>query len=883
MPNEKYKLPPDRYIGKDRIIGFQDPNTGVDYVGVLPSLEEQQWVSKWIDEEGLENLCKKYPYQPLKIDKDKNILVACDPRCEYLATLTNCFHVLYHMRNNKNHVQGDPSLDYNPMEHLIDVDVSQNKNNSCTSTQSFSLKDKLVDNNNSNQCYMPDLKSAYHQTEEEIKYDIPLNKDSYVVNEEKDELYSFDATKIKDNIFSSSLPEGYQNYHPNRPVQQQYYQYPNYYQQQASIPNYNYNPSYLPSYNSSTNVGMGAFGCFNDAYAARNNYVQNTLQNVNQYNPNRLETSSVDFSNPEFLNRMQRPSNPYATVAVNPNITYGNTPQQGVLRKTTINPSYLPNYGYTTCLNNTQYNYGYNNYNPWLNNRVDNCSWMEPTEEDYQMGIFPRVRIIKGDEEEKEVKKDPINEISYMDRLNPKKIKLKVSVVMGDEEEDKKEEKEETKASVNMGLNLMKEASKAIDKLEGNDSKPYTYDNIEEEKIEQLADQIAPYDLAVALSLTDAMDHGYTEEEFNLYKEWVEEKVEYYRTQEMMFPNIDFRLPYRHRRVPAHIQIGPGENDIDFLPEPDQKDQIKKYDANGKRVYDYDCGFDFDDGNYDAFKIFFLKAIKDRDKIILRKKMEKFSSKEGKTDRQIKLDMRNNNNMSFNSSLDDNDDEVFNPYDPLSVQRYYYKQRQKELRNQYSVFRTGVGKRMTDEEFDRWWNYGTTELPDKNKPLTFEEAKKRRIKELNAMTARHSMILYNAVPINYGAMANRFLNNAYGKIREFEQGWMDDCKGLQMVFDKLGYLVNRVREYDWKEQMEEAAYKVRTSFNRTAALHQFVNDPNYTVNPNMPKLENPEQYGLPQGSVNFMGLPEYKDKRSKFIEYCRTHMGITTPLKPIYK
>lgn len=878
---QKYSLPPDDFIGKERIIGYTDPKTNVDYVGMLPSEPEQRWIAEWINKEGLENLCKKYPYQPLRIDKETETLVPCDSTCNYMAKLTNIFHVLYHKRKDKMGIQGDPLLDFDPNKHRVTADFKPVNQKPSVSIQQNDLKSKLVKDDVTNEAYKLNLKEAYHDKKEEIKYDIPLNETSYVYGKD-DKQYSFDANKIRDDLFSLNMPEGYQYYHPNLMYQsQQPIQYNNIPQYNAQYNQYYGGASYLPSYSTLPNANMGTFGCFNNAYQAKNAYVYNTNQNIGYMNPNRIEQSTVDFSNPEYLNSMQRPSNPYATVGANPNRTYANQqPQQsGTLVKTFVNPAYNSYVGQPN-----QFNWGgYSNWNPSIN-----TEWMIPTEEDYEMGLFPRVSIVQVKEEKEITCTDPVKRRTYKDMWDPKQLKVSIY----DPNKEKAEEKDDAKPKVEMNINninsnLARSACRAMDILEGKkDVKPYTYDAAEEEKIEQLADQIAPYDLAIALSLTDAMDAGYSEEDFNLYKEWVEERVEYMRKQEFMFPEIDFKLPYRYRRVPAHTQIGPGKWDIEFLPEPEQEQEIK-YDVNGNRLYDYDCGFDFDDSNYEAFNIFFLKAVKDRESIITRKKMEKFANKEGKTDRQIELENRTKmRNMSFDSSLDD-DDEIVNPYDPLSVQRYNYKMYQKRMRSQYQVFQTALSKKMTKQEFENWWYRGTTKSQS-NKPLTYEERKRARKREIARMTDNNILFLDNSLrDIDYSAIRQYNLQQAASRVREFDQGWMDDCDSLRTFFDKLGYLVYRAREYDHREKMEQVRLQNYQDFNRVGMLHRYFNDPNYpkNLNPNIkfPKLDNPGQYGLPEGSVDFMGLPEYGSKRSRFVDYCRTHMGVTTPLKPIYK
>ena len=60
-------------IEKDYIIGYTDKQ-GNDYVGVAPDFNNEPWFSELITKCGLENLCREYPYQPLKVDKETAML-----------------------------------------------------------------------------------------------------------------------------------------------------------------------------------------------------------------------------------------------------------------------------------------------------------------------------------------------------------------------------------------------------------------------------------------------------------------------------------------------------------------------------------------------------------------------------------------------------------------------------------------------------------------------------------------------------------------------------------------------------------------------------------------------------------------------------------------
>jgi len=86
-------------IEKNDVIGYDDMQ-GNSYVGIKPDFEKEGWVNDLIEQVGLEELCKEFPYVHLKVDKKTRLLVPVDGKSQY-AKITNLFHILYHMRKDE--------------------------------------------------------------------------------------------------------------------------------------------------------------------------------------------------------------------------------------------------------------------------------------------------------------------------------------------------------------------------------------------------------------------------------------------------------------------------------------------------------------------------------------------------------------------------------------------------------------------------------------------------------------------------------------------------------------------------------------------------------------------------------------------------------------
>lgn len=111
---------------------YKDTN-GDEWVGVGVDAEHESWFNSLIQQHSLQKLCEMYPYQPLKVDKETALLVPVF-NCVYNAKLTNCFHVLYHMRLDewrekrdnpmKTSLVEEPGIGFN-ISNLVERSVDQ--------------------------------------------------------------------------------------------------------------------------------------------------------------------------------------------------------------------------------------------------------------------------------------------------------------------------------------------------------------------------------------------------------------------------------------------------------------------------------------------------------------------------------------------------------------------------------------------------------------------------------------------------------------------------------------------------------------------------------------------------------------------------------------
>lgn len=84
------------------VVSYYQNDAGEWYYGIMPrDLNDEPWFNQMIADEGLDNLVKEYPYQPMYIDEDTGLLTPVDRTCPFNARVTNCFHIIYQIRMDK--------------------------------------------------------------------------------------------------------------------------------------------------------------------------------------------------------------------------------------------------------------------------------------------------------------------------------------------------------------------------------------------------------------------------------------------------------------------------------------------------------------------------------------------------------------------------------------------------------------------------------------------------------------------------------------------------------------------------------------------------------------------------------------------------------------
>ena len=899
-----------RYLGTvkqvepiESFVGYTDQETGEDFIGVFPG-EEESWFIDWVDVYGLDYLCKRFPYQPLKVNKQTGILEVIDPNCEYMAKITNCFHIIYHVK--KDHARN------------VALKKQQANGGNMMSAAMGVPKDQEVFLHPNAQAYgndygMEKIAQAYNELKdpEPVYMGDPTNS---LVYKNDPYTYGVDNNKIPEYITVNNPPMGY---HPNKDRYGRYMNEnnvpnvppPSYYTNQNNLPRYN-NPyagsMFGPNYKASNGYSMDRpTDVFQDARMKGWGEMFDAMAQksmAQQSNP-----TMIDFSNPDALYNLQRPidpyaNNPYGYGGRNPNATFGAPimPPNVV----PVNSYNVPNvYGWNNNAYGGNMYGGFNIGAGYGNNRL--IDPLKATEEDYELGILPKVsvstvgKVMEEERNKKYEKREPyigwakrikgcvvttrtvINEkgeeveernyctrdeakkeaaMKYYEKLDKKKAQRKSS-------SHTKVYKQTSGVSINLG-NMNGVFDEILDTINGEDHSTIFHCTKEEEaKINQLAEAISVYDLAVALVLMGSIDHISTTS-FNLYKEWVEDKLQWYREQEIKNPNVDWRAPYRYRMDPPGNRLPNGEYvflgvDNNVLP-PIVRD------ANGNRIIEFDRGHDVDDiVTPEEFEIFYRKAEHDRDEIIRRKKMEKVAN-EGKTDSQIKKE-----------------EARYNPWDPMSRRMHELRQYQKMRRNQYDIFRMGIGNRMTDQEFNKWW-YGIDNsrgAGSTNKPLTKRERIRQRMNELKYYTEQNIASLDRFRPIDYEAIGRAWDQAIIRRFREFDEGYIKKDDSLAQVFNKLGFLLMKIGDENIERQRKQDFDRMNMHRDLRYELHSLQShDPSLmNINPNMHMKPLDPKWGLPEGTVDFTTADGYHDKRKQFVEYCRTHMGVSTPLKPVYK
>lgn len=838
-------------IEKNDVIGYDDMQ-GNSYVGIKPDFEKEGWVNDLIEQVGLEELCKEFPYVHLKVDKKTRLLVPVDGKSQY-AKITNLFHILYHMR--KDEELKKQQQQQTVVQPVFVPQYSQNNGNPfmsgfidmvsrCIQEYAFSMDFEKSDDQIPS--IAPEWEKAYHREEEPVVFHKTSPAEAFLETEE--DIKNKYALK---NVDANMLPEGglenvnAQKWHPNqnRYVSQNPFQqsginpsmaYPNPY---VYNPNYG-NPmmgmqsSYLPQYKSQMNPSWpqidtqfpGVFGDANARMADDLSRSSTEAASINQQaranNPSMLEPTTIDFSNPESVANMMVRSgqfaNPMVNNMANPNISYGPTTPQ----------PYGLNNPYRSI-----YNSGYGGYTPmgygYYNGGFSDLSFMEPTEEDLKEKKTARANVVRG--EVREEKKQTIQK-------KPKSIKVTVVREYVSEEEPKQNPSNEKK--------------------EERENKWFSEEY--EKKVNKLADEIAIYDEARALCLVGSLE-DLNRNDFKIYFNLTLEKLKWYRAQEQIHPDIDYRVPFRYRELPKKLP----DKETGKMVYISYKAPFKKtFMFKGKPIpfYDFDRGCDPSDEEWTEF---YRQAEYERDMELAAAKAEAAKKYFEEQDQQ----------------------DTYNPWDPMSVRMYEYRQQQKRQQQQYDIFRTALGGRVTDEEFDKWWYGNTTSMRNGNPTQQDIAETKRRWRD--QMYMNHMYKLNTATPVDPAVVSDRFTAGVNAAIRDFDHGVMDNCNNVKDFFDNLGYLNVRISEQNIEKQRRESMDQTISRSAYENSLHRFVNTerPGYPIERFLGGGSGYQQlnpsYGMPPNYIDFRSSAHYEQAKRDFMNYCATSTG-TVPLKPIY-
>lgn len=763
--------------------------------------------------------------------------------------------------------------------------------------------DKFISRDVPIQTFSSNLKGAFHEGEEKVKF-MDLKTSDFIETQEERDKRLIGINKDM-NVHTSSKIED-TDWHPNKAFHM-YNQNPNifYTDHKIDFPSYSSNTGYINYQN--PNVGYyrnpytsfyqfpQVFGDVYNMMQQKNNmdlYRATQINNqVKMQNPTLLEQNNVDFSNPESTSYSQNPyaAYQYASNMRNPNISYGNnngnggTPYSygGYINNNSTsfvpaaanydnfrnmygynnNPysaySYNPQYG-NQFYSNPYGGYGYGgipSYGYALSNKI-----MPPTEEDYALGLAFRPREVK-------ITKKHTN---YFDNYKIK-CNSKIIEVMLDEdgneiiEENNKKENINIDGYGNTGLvdvEYIDDWTKIpLNKYSKQPSGHYlkNEDKVLEDYISPLIDEIDKYNKMISYVVADSLyGDELTRDEFDIYIEYLANLLQMYKQRERLNPNKDYRASYRYRRTPRQVDPSKGmigysslELDLDWAPE-------FTVDSEGNRHYSYDRG---EEPGHDVENAFYNAEMQRRNMVIKKKKFE--------------------NLLEYNS--DQLKRMGFNKYDFRSRMEFNAYKYNKELRDEYEFYKEALRPYMSPKQFNIWW-YGKEQSP--STPPDRKTIRKRQIKE---MTENNLRMLNSAIVINYDDIVDNNRKMLRNKFKQMDEGWMDNVKNLREFFDKLKYL-EILTYWNTEEQKQRDDYRKNNyaqKFSYYRNLHRFNNEGplGYPGNPMPNSYSEPldPKYGLPANYRNYLCGKDYEEKRARFLNYCRTSKGKNMELKPVYK
>lgn len=629
---------------------------------------------------------------------------------------------------------------------------------------------------------------------------------------------------------------------------------------------------------------------FNQGYDNMNAEQNNARTIYNQSyanNPSRIEYghNMVDFSNPE-------------SVASSQYMGYNN----GLNYNYSVPPVMNPNIQYPYQYGPYQGNWYGNGYNIGGLSMNNITTVIKPTEMDKDnRWVVKGVSITREPITEEETRIEPQED--YFTRVK-KAFTARATIVREPLESEVKEENDsltKNDKSKDMIENTLDKMEQLYDNLDVEDFEvpeehKLEWDDEKDSKLEKLAEQIAEYDKALAnviwnMPLIDQM----TDEMSRFWLEYAQERLEHYQSLEKKYPQIDYRIPYRYRRVPKPTMIY-DDGKMTFSPAPFMYPE-KKYDEKGNRIYDYDRKREL---TRDEWRLFRLKAMFDikcagiqkRAQWILQfniDKIKKLKSKDenGRREYSLLKEYRKKNpkpkeeeetNNSYQYGYGYNNWYGYN--DPF---QNWVKERQKMIERQRFVYMKAFDHSMTLEEFNQFWDG-----PQANQTQLLDPIQRREQELLQATRTRISQInqiQQNQIQ-NQQAQVNAFKAAEYQRLREFDRGCMEEVKTLKDYFDNMGYLVSMCAEDDLKKHQAENVAKLQNQYSYKKSLIRFGNEmnPEYGNNmrPNTVFGKADPAYGFPSNYIDLTKTDRYDAAKNQFMNYCQNTRG-TIPLRPIYR
>ena len=896
------------------------------YASGVPK-DRDKFNQRIIEAGSLEALMQKYPYVQLKINNN-GYLEPIKP-CSYDAVETNGYHVLYHHRllkqqqNQQQQIQQVPVQPQQPIQEMptygftpdrfveqqnpqYQEDPLQDHELDIVEGMHFKLSDFVDLDSKDDETYSPAVwKKAFHMEPEPDMHNVELRVHDFVKKDDEIYKYGLDNDKMSENVqfqFQAldhhpnpdyNKPTGFNNPNPFQTV-------PTYEGMNPGIFNPNRGPVTIPqdinnmeiptTYSASTQptnplpnyfqfINGGSLGIVKRI----NQDTMRRLQQVNEQNPTRLETSNVvDFANPESVAMMQNPFG-YQNGFANPNIRNQDP--------THYNPYQNMN---NTMWGNPNGMAGYNWYNTF--NQINNNDFMVPTKEDFQrkspwaVRTFIRVNgkiVRKFYDESDEPKKEPEKKRESCLDLLHKPVRTYIRVVIGDKtyingkevipEKDKRNEV--SKSIEETIVDKMQQVYDHMDQFEVPEESKLNWTDEDEDKLDHLAEEIAVYDKALAHAIYNApVINGMTRETYEFYVKYIQKRLQEFRELEKNNPNIDYRLDYRYRRTPS-MRISDNGKWIFNLIIPDYYPE-KKYDSEGNRVYDYDRG---KQPSKQEWKIFYAKAFakikEEANKLkadwILQFNIDKNNRKkgvynvEGKKKKLSPLEHWRKTRGAEQEFM------KIKPTDTMWERSI--KMHDKMVADQKFVWMMMAGNRMTPEQFEEFWN-GPQARTENVDPY---ELHKRQVAQ---MTAQNIRTLQQAQPIDQ----RRFVEEAFKydeeRMRAWDKGVLQKCDTLMDIFDNMGYLVNLAHDDNVEKQRREYRLKSANQYSYKKSLIDWANSSRWNIDnntrPNTQFGPVDPKYGFPANYIDLTKTDNYNECKKMFMDYC--NQGTTVPVKPVY-